>query len=207
MIILASASPRRRELLKKTGLAFRVDAGPHEESMRSGLTPRALARYLSYEKAKAVAGKYKNSLIIAADTFIVCRKKILGKPHTADEARRMLDALSGRSHSVITGFTVMDTETNKTISRSVETVVSFRKLSTEDIESYIRTGEPLDKAGAYAVQGAGAALVRKIEGDYFNIVGLPLNDLVRVLRKFGIRAPLRLSPASAPLSRHERLRL
>lgn len=185
-IILASASPRRREILEKTGLAFRVDAGAYEEDMRSGVSPRALARLLSFEKAKAVGGKYKNALIIGADTFIVFRKKILGKPHTEGEARRMLTALNGRTHSVITGFTIMDTRTNKKISRTLETKVFFKKLEKKEIESYIRTGEPMDKAGAYAIQGLGGALVRKIEGDYFNVVGLPLRELVKALKKFGI---------------------
>ena len=185
-IILASASPRRREILKKTGLTFRVDGGAYDEEMRPGLSPRALARSLSAAKAEAVAVKYRNAIIIAADTFIVCRKKILGKPHSAEEAKRMLTALNGRSHSVITGFTIMDTGTNKRISRSAETRVFIKKLSKEEIEAYVRTGEPLDKAGAYAIQGLGAALVRKIEGDYFNVMGLPLSELLNALKKFGI---------------------
>lgn len=189
-IILASASPRRREILKKTGLTFRVDPGAYDEETRPGLSPRALARSLSAAKAEAVAAKYRNAIIIAADTFIVCQKKILGKPHSAGEAKGMLTALNGRSHSVITGFTIMDTGTNKRISRSVETRVFFKKMSKEEIESYVRTGEPLDKAGAYAIQGLGAALVRKIEGDYFNVMGLPLSGLLNALKKFGIHALL-----------------
>ncbi len=187
-IILASASPRRKEILEKTGLAFKVDAGAYEEETPSGLRPRSLARFLSAEKAKAVAGKYRNALVIAADTFIVFRKSILGKPYTPKEARRMLALLSGRTHSVITGFTIMDTSTNRKISRSVETRVSFRKLERREIESYISSGEPLDKAGAYAIQGLGGALVRKIEGDYFNVMGLPLSEMVEALKKFGIHA-------------------
>ncbi len=187
-IILASASPRRKEILEKTGLSFTVDAGSYDEELPPGLRPRSLARFLSAEKARRVAGKYRNALIIAADTFIVVGKRILGKPHTAKEARRMLALLNGRTHSVITGFTVMDTSTGQKISRSVETRVSFRKLESREIESYIRTGEPLDKAGGYAIQGLGGALVKKIEGDYFNVMGLPLSAAVETLKKFGIRA-------------------
>ncbi|RPI33241.1 MAG: septum formation inhibitor Maf [Nitrospiraceae bacterium] len=185
-IILASASPRRREILGITGLKFSVDASEYEEDMELGLKPHQLARFLSAEKAKAIASKYPNALLIAADTFIVFKDKLLGKPHTDEEARRMLVLLNGRSHSVITGFTILDTKTKKKLSRSVETKVYFRKMTEQEIESYVRTGEPLDKAGAYAIQGIGAVIVKKIEGDYLNVVGLPLNSLIEALRKFGV---------------------
>jgi septum formation protein len=197
-LVLASASPRRRELLEKIGLVFRVDAGAYEEEIRSGLTPRALARFLSAEKARAVAWKYRNAVIIAADTFIVLRKKIMGKPHTKKEAERMLRLLNGRAHSVISGFTILDTETNRKISRSVETKVFFRKLTRKEIHAYLESGEPLDKAGAYAIQGLGSAIVRKIEGDYFNVVGLPISSLVEDLKKFGIHV---LRPAESTRER------
>ena len=185
-IILASASPRRREILSLTGLKFRVAPGDYEEDMDSGQEPHKLARSLSLEKARSVAGKHQNALIIAADTFIVFRGRLLGKPHTAEEARRMLKMLNGREHSVITGFTIMDTDTGQKLSRSVETKVWFRKLDIKEIEAYIKSKEPLDKAGAYAIQGLGAAIVKKIEGDYFNVVGLPLSALVEGLKKFGV---------------------
>ncbi len=185
-IILASASPRRREILKMTGLKFSVDAGDYEEDMDLALEPRQLARFLSTEKARAVAVKYADALVIAADTFIVFKGSLLGKPHTREEARRMLDLLNGRAHSVITGFTIIDTRTGKKLSRSVETRVYFRKLTEEEIEAYIKTGEPLDKAGAYAIQGIGALIVRKLEGDYFNVMGLPLSSLAEALKKFGV---------------------
>ena len=185
-IILASASPRRREILSMTGLKFSVDAGGYEEDMDLALKPRRLARFLSSEKAKAIAVKYINALVIAADTFIVFRGSLLGKPHTRVEARRMLDLLNGKTHSVITGFTIIDTSTKKKLSRSVETRVYFRKLTVEEIEAYIGTGEPLDKAGAYAIQGIGAVIVKKIEGDYFNVMGLPLSSLTEALKKFGV---------------------
>lgn len=186
-IVLASASPRRREILAKTGLPFRVDASDSEEAMDTGSSPRALARSLSYRKAASVASRHKNALIIAADTFIVFRGRIFGKPHTAAEAGRMLKTLNGKKHSVITGFTILDTVTRKRLTRSVETKVYFRKMAPGEINAYIRSREPLDKAGAYAIQGLGAALIRKIEGDYYNVVGLPLSALVDGLREFGVR--------------------
>ena len=185
-IILASASPRRKEILGKTGLKFSVDAGDYKEDMDLALKPRQLARFLSSEKARAVAVKYASALVIAADTFIVFQGSLLGKPHTREEARRMLTLLNGRQHSVLTGFTVIDTRTGKKLSRSVETKVFFKKMTGQEIESYVKTGEPLDKAGAYAIQGFGAVLVKKIEGDYFNVMGLPLRSLTGVLRKFGV---------------------
>lgn len=185
-IILASASPRRRELLKLTGLKFRVDASAYEENLCLKLKPHKLARFLSEEKARTVAEKYKDALIIAADTFIVFKNKLLGKPHTAGEARKMLRMLNGKAHSVVTGFTVIDTGRNKKVSRSVETKVYFKKLSTKEIDAYVRSQEPLDKAGAYAIQGLGSVIIKKIEGDYFNVIGLPLSALTESLKKFGI---------------------
>lgn len=185
-IILASASPRRREILKMTGLKFSIEPGDYEEDMDLALEPRQLARFLSAEKARAVAVEYADALVIAADTFIVFKGSLLGKPHTREEARRMLDLLNGRAHSVITGFTIIDTRTGKKLSRSVETRVYFRKLTEEEIEAYIETGEPLDKAGAYAIQGIGALIVKEIEGDYFNVMGLPLSSLAEALKKFGV---------------------
>ena len=187
-IILASASPRRKEILKITGLKFKVDASDYEENLNLKLNPHKLARFLSSEKAKIVSRKYKNALIIAADTFIVFKNKILGKPHTEKEAKKMLNSLNNRAHSVITGFTIIDTGNKRKISKSVETKVWFKKLSQKELDSYVKTKEPLDKAGAYAIQGIGALLIRKIEGDYFNVIGLPLSDLTENLKKFGIYA-------------------
>lgn len=185
-IVLASSSPRRKEILKATGLKFTIDAGDYEEDMTLGLKPHQLAKFLSSEKAAAIAVKYTNALVIAADTFIVFKDHLMGKPHTKEEARRMLTLLNGKAHSVITGFTIIDTNTKKRLSRSVETKVYFRKLTVSEIEAYIKTGEPLDKAGAYAIQGIGAIIVKKIEGDYFNVMGLPLSSLTEVLKKFGV---------------------
>ncbi|RPI34745.1 MAG: septum formation inhibitor Maf [Nitrospiraceae bacterium] len=185
-IILASASPRRKEILGITGLKFSVCAGDYEEDLALPLKPRELARFLSLKKAEAVSHKYTNAIIIAADTFIVFKDKLLGKPHTDTEAEKMLELLNGRAHSVITGFTVMDTGTGKKLSRSVETKVYFKRLSPQEIRAYVRSKEPLDKAGAYAIQGLGAVFIEKIEGDFFNVVGLPLCALTESLKRFGV---------------------
>ncbi|HDH34303.1 MAG TPA: septum formation inhibitor Maf [Nitrospirae bacterium] len=185
-IILASASPRRREILGTTGLKFDICVSDYEEDLSLKKEPRALARFLSHKKAEEVAHKYKNAIIIAADTFIVFKDKLLGKPHTVKEATRMLTMLNGKSHSVITGFTVLDTGSNKFISRSVETKVYFKKLAQKEIKAYVMTKEPLDKAGAYAIQGLAAVFVEKIEGDFLNVVGLPLAALAETLKKFGV---------------------
>ncbi|SNQ60774.1 Maf family protein [Candidatus Methanoperedens nitratireducens] len=186
-IILASASARRKELLELIGLQFKVDPADYKEEMNLKLSPHELARALSLKKAKSVAGKYNNAIIIAADTFVIIRGQLLGKPHTKEEARRMLVLLDGATHSVITGFTILDTDTGKKISRSVETKVTFKKLTEKEIDAYVKTKEPLDKAGAYAIQGLGSILVKRIEGDYFNVIGLPLCPLVECLAEFGVR--------------------
>ena len=134
-----------------------------------------------------VAGKHRDAIVIAADTFIVFEDTVMGKPGTEAEARWMLETINGKAHSVITGFTILDTDRNKKLSRSVETKVYLKKLTSQEIDSYVKSGEPLDKAGAYAIQGLGAVIVEKIEGDYFNVVGLPLQALSEALKEFGVR--------------------
>lgn len=185
-IVLASASPRRKEILALTDLRFRVEPSDYEETLDNAIKPHKLAKRLSLEKARAIAGKYRDALIIAADTFIVFRGKLLGKPHTSKEARKMLRLLNGKSHSVITGYTILDTGTGQKITRSIETKVWFKKMSSQELDAYVATREPIGKAGAYAIQGCGAVIVKKIEGDYLNVVGLPLFDLAESLKKFGI---------------------
>ncbi len=185
-IILASASPRRKELLTQIGLKFEAEPSNFREEMHPELTLQQLARFFSREKAQAVARRHGNALVIAADTFGVFRGQILGKPHTEAEARDTLTMLNGKMHTVITGFTIIDTETNRTISRSVATRVYFRRLTTTEINAYVKSQEPLDKAGAYAIQGLGSVIVKRIEGDYYNVIGLPLCALVQSLKKFGI---------------------
>ncbi len=185
-IMLASASPRRRELLEKIGLKFEVEPSNYAEDMRSGLSPDELARTISLGKARAVAVRHKNAIIIAADTFIVFRGKIMGKPGTEAEARKMLMRLRGKPHSVITGFTILDVDKDKVLTESVETVVHIKNLTPEEINAYVKSKEPLGKAGAYAIQGLGSVIVARIEGDYFNVMGLPLSALVEALKEFGI---------------------
>jgi septum formation protein len=185
-IILASASPRRTELLRQIGLEFEVDPSPAPEPSFSGGDPHEFAVAVSLAKAKAVADRHPNAVIIAADTFGIVDGRFLGKPHTEEEARRMLADISGRPHDVITGLTVMDTASGKTLSRWVTTRVYVRQLDEAEIAAYAASGEPLDKAGAYAIQGRGAALVERIEGDYANVVGLPLAAVSLVLKEFGI---------------------
>ena len=185
-IILASASPRRKELLEKIGLKFEVDASNCAEEIDPALEPDELVHRISLAKAKSVTSRHKDTIIIAADTIGVIGKKLLGKPHTVDEARKMLAQISGKSHEVITGFTVLDTASNKVFSGTVNTKVYIKKLTGQEIAAYVRTGEPLDKAGAYGIQGLGAVIVEKIEGDYYNVMGLPLNALTNALKEFGV---------------------
>lgn len=185
-IILASTSPRRKELLTKLGLKFKTVFSDYEENMNSNLKPLELAKFLSKGKAEAVAKRYKKHIIIAADTFVVLRNELLGKPRGAAEARKMLKWISGKSLSVITGFTIIDTSEGKILSKAVETKAYIKKLTESEINNYIKTKEPMDKAGAFAIQGVGSAIVKKIEGDFFNVMGLPLNALSEALKKFGI---------------------
>jgi septum formation protein len=186
-IILASASPRRKEILEKSGLVFKVDESEYEEDNDAGLEPARLAIKHSRGKAMDIMPKYKNALVISADTIVVLGQKVFGKPRNRTEAAAMLRSLSGKSHSVITGFTILDTATKKILSRAVVTKVYFKKLDEKEIAAYIRSREPMDKAGAYGVQGLGAVIVKRIEGDFFNVMGLPLNELVMALKKFGIK--------------------
>ena len=185
-IILASASPRRKELLKIIGLKFKVEPSNFEENVSSQSEPHELAKSLSFGKARLVAKNHKRALVIAADTFIVFEGRILGKPHTETAAIEMLETINGKTHSVITGFTIIDTERRRTLSRSVETKVHLKELSSDEINAYVESKEPLDKAGAYAIQGLGSVIVDRIEGDYFNVIGLPLSALAESLKEFGV---------------------
>ena len=185
-IILASSSPRRKELLEKIGLKFEVEPGDCEEIVDTDLEPHEMVRKLSREKAEAVARKHRNVVVIAADTVVLIDGKILGKPKNPAEAKKMLRALSGKSHAVITGFTIIDTAKRRILSKAVETKVYIRGLTSSEIDAYVNSGEPLDKAGGYGIQGLGSVIVEKIEGDYFNVVGLPLSALSESLKEFGV---------------------
>lgn len=185
-IILASTSPRRRELLAKTGLRFSVVPSNYEEDMTLKLPPKELAKILSMGKAEAVAKKYKNAIVTGADTFVAYNNRLLGKPHTPEKAKVMLKQLSGKVNSVITGFSIIDTKTDRRVSRATECKVYLRNMTDREINAYVKTGEPLDKAGAYAVQERGSVFVRKTEGDFLTIMGLPVYELMQELKKFGI---------------------
>lgn len=184
-IILASASPRRKELLTQMGLSFQVVAADIDEHMDRELSPDRLVEAISAEKAAAVAaGAGANSLVIAADTVVVWNGEVLGKPADQADARRMLGELSGRTHRVYTGYTLRRGE--RVVTRSEGTDVTFRPLTAEEIAAYVSTGEPMDKAGAYGIQGLGSMLVEGIRGDYFNVMGLPVCALGKALGEFGV---------------------
>jgi MAF protein len=189
-IVLASASPRRAELLEKIELEFEVMPSNTEEIIDEKDLPKAVVKKLSTEKARDVAdrlsGCSEDTLVIGADTIVVA-DRILGKPSSKEDAFNMLSMLEGKSHKVITGVTVIDVKSGKTVSEAVETLVYMRKLSTDEINAYISTGEPMDKAGSYGIQGIGSLLIEKIEGCYFNVVGLPLSTLAKMLNIFNIR--------------------
>ena len=184
-IILASASPRRRELLQNMGLDFSVVVSDADESLVDssvvpGIYVQQLALLKAAESAKKII-KNKNAVVISADTIVVDDGLILGKPADEADARVMLKKLSAKTHKVYTGFCVMRLSDAKTVCKSVETEVTFRELSDEKINRYIESGEPMDKAGAYGIQGLGAMLIDRINGDYFNVVGLPVGELANVL--------------------------
>ena len=186
-IILASASPRRTELLKQIGLNFEVVPSNISEDIAETNAPADYAMNLSCRKAQDVAARSKNDcIIIGADTIVVS-ERILGKPKDEKDAFEMLKMLRGKWHSVITGLTVIDTLERKTVKCHECTNVKIKNLSDDFIWSYIRTGEPFDKAGSYGIQGIGAVMVEKIEGCYFNVVGLPLARLTSILEEFGVK--------------------
>lgn len=185
-IILASTSPRRKELMGKLGIPFVVKPSEYEENMKLKIPPKKLAKFLSLGKAKALAITNPNSIIIGADTFVVLGQKLLGKPHNEAEAKAMLKKINGKTLSIITGLSVLDSDTGRVVSQSTETKVFIKKLSKTEIENYVKTGEPLDKAGAFAIQGIGSLIVKKISGDYLGAIGLPLGVLAEELKKFGV---------------------
>ena len=185
-IILASTSPRRLNLLKDLGLKVKVVGSKVKESKFDISNPEKLVKTLALTKAREVARRVSKGLIIGADTIVVHGGKILGKPKNREEAKTMLRELSGRTHEVLTGLAVIDASTGKTMVDFVRTRVKFRKLSEEEIASYVATGEPLDKAGAYAIQEKAGLFVEKIDGCYFNVVGLPLARLAEILKEFNV---------------------
>jgi septum formation protein len=185
-IILASNSPRRRELLTQIGLDFTCDPADVDERILPDEGAEAYAVRVALDKARVAAGRAGDGIVIAADTIVVLGDAILGKPADARDAERMLGMLSGRMHRVISGLAIVDAKTGKTRSGAASTSVWFRDLTPARIRDYVLTGEPLDKAGAYGIQEKGALFVTKIEGCYFNVVGLPLSLLGEMLQAYGV---------------------
>ncbi len=184
-VILASQSPRRRDLLELIGIGHEVKPADVDETPFAEETPLSHVERLARAKATALASEFPDAVVIAADTIVVIDDLILGKPTDADDARKMLRLLAGRVHSVFTAVAVA--HGNRTVSAVEQVAVSFRDLDDGEIAAYVATGEPMDKAGAYGIQGLGATIVKRIEGDYFAVVGLPLVLLVALLRETGVR--------------------
>jgi len=185
-IILASGSPRRFELLKMAGIEdFKVIVDMSEEIITPGLSPEEQVKRLSLQKAQNVARACnKNDIIIAADTLVYIGDEPLGKPDSPADADTMLRKLSGRMHSVFTGVTLLKGDTYTSVAEKTD--VKFREVSNDEITEYVNTGEPMDKAGAYAAQGGAAVFIERIEGDFFNVMGLPLCRLSLMLKDFGV---------------------
>jgi septum formation protein len=203
-IILASASPRRRDLLQKLGLSFKIVESGLDEKVEA-LDPVSMVRHLALLKARAVAGQYSSGLVIGADTLISFQGEILGKPVDEVDARRMLRTLAGNVHQVITGVAVVKVTSSREVVRSVATPVRMHRVIDTLIEEYVASGEPMDKAGAYAIQGKGGKLVAGIEGCYFNVVGFPMCEVSAILQSFSIRprttGPHCLMPGGSPCPR------
>lgn len=187
-IILASGSPRRRELLTQMGLTFRVVVSDVDEGIDKDMPPEDQVYFLSQRKARAVAaltaGDCPGALVIAADTIVSFEGEVMGKPHSQEEAVQMLSLLQGKTHQVYTGFTLCQNGREDT---QVEcTSVTFRPMTDAEIAAYAASGEPMDKAGAYGIQGLGGIFVEEIQGDYFNVMGLPICRLGQALKTFGV---------------------
>jgi septum formation protein len=221
-LILASSSPRRKELLQGLNLNFKTHPSMEDESVPAGTKPKEMVEMLALRKAKSVSSHYNNGLIIGSDTIVVFEDEVLGKPQDEKDAYNMLAKLQGKQHMVFTGVAIVAASNGQSIRETIDQAgtsdnilylgntgqycilsesangnpeimvghtvskVTFRPLSENEIKRYIETGEPLDKAGAYGVQGIGAVLIEKIEGDFYSVMGLPLNILYLMLQKFGI---------------------
>jgi septum formation protein len=190
MLVLASASPRRQELLRNAGISFTVQVAGIDESPVEGEAPRSCAERLARDKARVVFRSRPQDFILGADTIVVVDATMLGKPRDSADAARMLRMLSGRSHQVITGVCVLKPVAGKSVNRedmhSETTLVTMSELSDEEIQAYVATGEPMDKAGAYAIQGIASRWIPRIEGDYSNVMGLPVSLAFRMLRDAGV---------------------
>jgi septum formation protein len=186
-IILASSSKYKQELLGYLGLKFKAIDSGYEENLNLKMSAKKLAIFLALGKARAVAKKYANAIVIGADTLAEYKGKVFGKPQTAENAKKFLKLFSGKTHNVVTGLAIIDTKTQKIWTQALVTKVKFRKIYKDEIDSYVQTGEPLDKAGGYTIRRRGAMFIESIEGEYTTVVGLPLCALSVALRKFGLK--------------------
>lgn len=185
-LVLASASPRRRQLLRMIGIAHEVVPAAIDESMRAGETPEAYVERVAREKGAAVAARRPEAVVLSADTIVVIDGRVLGKPRDAADARAMLQALGGRTHVVHTAVAVTRDGGAAAVAAIESPHVTFGPLTDDVIAAYVATGEPLDKAGAYGIQGFGATLVERVEGDFFAVMGLPLRRCVELLERSGV---------------------
>lgn len=185
-VILASASRWRREILEKSRIPFTVEPSDFEENMSLDLSPRDLAQTLAIGKAEAVAINHTDAIVIGADTLVEFEGAVIGKPYTAENAIEILKRLSGNTHTIYTGYCIVDAKSGERREGVVETRVTFRDLSDSEIMNYVATGEPLNAAGAYTIQGFAAGFASQIDGDFYNVVGLPLSTILEELAKFGI---------------------
>jgi septum formation protein len=186
-IVLASKSPRRKQLLEQLGLSFEVRESEYEEDMAAMKNPYDLVKSLALGKANDVAKHYKDAIIIGADTFVIFQGRFIGKPKSLDEARKTLKKFSGKEHEIISGFAIVDTKNKKVINDFGEARVKFRKLTNQEIDDYVATGESLNMAGSYGLMNKAAGLIDSINGDFYSIIGLPLNKIFVELRKMGIK--------------------
>ncbi|WP_046173963.1 Maf family protein [Domibacillus indicus] len=191
-IILASSSPRRKELLSQISIPFTVQAAHADETIVPGTPPEKAVKQLAEKKAAAILTQFSDAAVIGADTVVAMGDRILGKPKTKQEAMQMLSSLSGQIHAVYTGVAIMSQKEKAVFYEKTD--VEFWNLTKADIAAYIETGDPFDKAGGYGIQTAGALFVKAIHGDYFNVVGLPIASLYRRLRQMGLLS-------NSPLSR------
>lgn len=185
-IVLASSSPRRQQILRQIGIRFRVMASLVDEGAGRYSSVEAMVQGVAAAKAADVAARLAEGVVLGADTVVVCEGEVLGKPSSAREAAAMLASLSGRTHRVLSGLALRDASAGRELVDFETTVVHFRRLTQSEIDWYVGTGEPLDKAGAYGIQGKGAVLVTKIEGCFYNVVGLPIGLLYSMLGEFGL---------------------
>ena len=188
-LILASQSPRRKDLLEQAGITFVVIPGNFNEDSVPFDEPKAYARILAMEKANQVAEQNPDAWVIGADTIVCIDDAVLGKPRSKHEARNMLHQLSGRTHQVVTGYALVHRSGKKCITDAVRTDVRFKALSEQEIEWYIHTREPFDKAGGYAIQGLGTFLVKAVNGSYTNVVGLPVCEVIELLYRENVVRP------------------